>query len=99
MSLIFLIGCKEKVELRFMVWEGFVPHHSQDKFKDYIEKKYDVELSFDVKYPYDEDSFLRVMREGSVDILTISYYIYRDPIYKPIENKYLKKIDTNLIPN
>lgn len=94
-----LLSCSKKVELKLLIWEGFAPSEVLEIFQKEMKKKHGVDVSFRVKFPYDEDDFLNYLKEDKADLVSISHYMFQDPIYLLIKENRLLELDLARIPN
>lgn len=97
--LIFLVSCSKKVEIGMLVWEGYTSPQVIAKFKKLVKEKHGVEVEFKIEYPYDEDDFLKFIKSGRADIVSISHYLFQDPIFLFLEENHLLALDLKKIPN
>ena len=74
-------------KLRMLVWEGYAPDKWVEKYKDLVKEKYKVDLEVEVKFVTSNDQFIDALKGGSVDIISPSHNLPKDPRYKYIAGK------------
>ncbi len=104
LSLILSISCQKQedrknITLKITAWEGYTPKKILDLFKARVEKKYDINLNYEITLPNNEEVMLKKLESKDVHIVSLSHYIYRDPLYKYYAKKLLHPIELKRIPN
>jgi len=101
-SLLFLVSCnkkKEVITLKITAWEGYTPKFALDLFKEQMEKKYQIELKYEITLPSNEEVMLKKLAAKEAHLVVLSHYIYRDPLYRYYEKDLLHPIDLKLVSN
>lgn len=85
--------------LRILTWQGYTPQTMLEQFKTKIKKKYNEDLTFEIRYVSHSDEFFENIRNEAVDIIAPSHNIIHDERYQLIPRRLLLPIDLKNIPN
>lgn len=100
LSLIPLSCAKaEELTLRMFIWDGYAPKDIQEAFKKYIKKRFDVELSFEITYASNPDSFFDKLRSGEVDLISPAHNLPKDTRFNLTKNHLTIPVNLENIPN
>lgn len=98
--IILLVSCKkERIELDFLIWEGYGPSFARDYFVRSMKEKYGIDVILNIKYIENEELLYNEIKNKNTDYMTISHYLFDDPDYQYIERELIKKIDTSILKN
>jgi len=85
--------------LRMLVWDGYAPVEAQERFRQLILERYDVELRFNIESALNPDAYFNKIRSGKVDIISPAHNLPRDSRYNLTENGLTLPINLENIPN
>ena len=85
--------------LRFLVWEGYAPQDHIEHFQQYIEKKYNKKIRFEISYVSNSDSFYDPIRGKDVDLISPGNNTFNDEGWALIDNGLILPLDLENIPN
>lgn len=87
----------EKV-LRLLVWEGYAPEEYRERFHEMMRKKYGRTVDLQVTYVQGSDEFYPPIRQGEVDVVTLTHHHFNDERFNYISNGLLLPLSTKNIP-
>jgi spermidine/putrescine-binding protein len=87
------------VSLRLLVWEGYAPRDEQDAFIRHVRQKYNVGLTFSIRFASSPDDYFDALRKGEVDIISPAHNLPKDFRYRFITNGLTLPFNLDLIPN
>ncbi|MBW2593653.1 MAG: extracellular solute-binding protein, partial [Deltaproteobacteria bacterium] len=90
---------RDRLILRFLIWEGYAPYQQQQAFKQKILTKHGVELEFAVRYASNPDHFFNELRKGEVDIISPAHNLPKDSRYNFTTNGLTLPINIKNVPN
>lgn len=93
------VAASEQLTLRMLVWDGYAPVETQERFKQLILDRYDVELSFHIESASNPDAYFNKIRSGQVDIISPAHNLPRDSRYNLTDNGLTLPINLENIPN
>ncbi len=85
--------------LRLMIWEGYAPREHVEKFEKEIEEKYHRKVTLEISVAESSDDFFDVVRNKSIDLITISHHSVKDDRYNYITKRLILPFDPENIPN
>jgi len=90
---------RDRLTLRFLIWEGYAPYQQQQAFKQKILTKHGVDLEFVVRYASNPDHFFNELRKGEVDIISPAHNLPKDSRYNFTTNGLTLPINIKNVPN
>ncbi|NRB40741.1 MAG: extracellular solute-binding protein [Pseudomonadales bacterium] len=89
----------EKITLRLLTWEGYVPEDMIVEFQQYIKKKYGKTVIIDSQIMEDINDIFVPIRTKQADIWVGGVHILEDGRYQYIKNKLILPLNLDNIPN
>jgi spermidine/putrescine-binding protein len=94
-----LTSFAEKMEMNFLVWEGYLPKEAQDEFKKVAKAKHSVDLDIKVDFIVDENQLFSGTRSKKYHVISPTIDIIRDERFNFIKNGLVIEVDLKNIPN
>jgi spermidine/putrescine-binding protein len=85
--------------LRLLVWEGYAPEAQREQFRQYIYRKYAVDLTLKVDYIADAEDGFEALRLKKADIVSPAHNRINDKRFRMIDSGLLLPLNLENLPN